>query len=151
MARGQRGLLEELRALYPGVRRAGERLHAARRRLPQARSDPAAERAALEELASRDGDAGPGLSAADGAGRGGRRLGGRGRERPSASGRQPAGPRTRTAGSPAPPSNSARRDEAIAAYRALALLDDTDPAEVHFRLARLLQQAGKPTRPAARS
>jgi hypothetical protein len=31
----------------------------------------------------------------------------------------------------------------VAAYRALALLDDTDPAEVHYRLAKLLHQAGK--------
>ena len=36
------------------------------------------------------------------------------------------------------------RDEAVAAYRALSLLDDTDPAEVHYRLAKLLRQAGKP-------
>ncbi|MDR3623038.1 MAG: tetratricopeptide repeat protein [Paludisphaera borealis] len=36
-----------------------------------------------------------------------------------------------------------RRDEAITSYRALATLDDTDPAEVHFRLAKLLHQAGK--------
>ncbi len=36
-----------------------------------------------------------------------------------------------------------RRDEAIAAYRGLALLDETDPAEVHYRLAKLLSQAGK--------
>ncbi len=36
------------------------------------------------------------------------------------------------------------RDEAIGAYRALALLDDTDPASVHFHLASLLRQAGKP-------
>ena len=36
-----------------------------------------------------------------------------------------------------------RRDEAIAAYRALSLLDDTDPAEVHYRLAKLLSLAGK--------
>lgn len=35
------------------------------------------------------------------------------------------------------------RDEAIEAYRALALLDETDPAGVHFRLARLLRDAGK--------
>jgi hypothetical protein len=34
-------------------------------------------------------------------------------------------------------------DEAVAAYRALALLDDTDPAEVHYRLAKLLHQSGK--------
>jgi tetratricopeptide (TPR) repeat protein len=37
-----------------------------------------------------------------------------------------------------------QRDEAVAAYRALALLDDTDPAEVHYRLAKLLHQSGKP-------
>ena len=43
------------------------------------------------------------------------------------------------------------RDEAVTAYKALALLDDTDPAEVHYRLARLLHQTGKPrTKPAAR-
>jgi tetratricopeptide (TPR) repeat protein len=36
-----------------------------------------------------------------------------------------------------------RRDEAIAAYRALCLLDDTDPAELHYHLAKLLSQAGK--------
>jgi tetratricopeptide (TPR) repeat protein len=35
-----------------------------------------------------------------------------------------------------------RRNEAVAAYRALATLDDTDPAEIHFRLAKLLHQAG---------
>ncbi|MEJ7637174.1 MAG: tetratricopeptide repeat protein [Singulisphaera sp.] len=46
------------------------------------------------------------------------------------------------ANSPAP-RNRWQRDEAIAAYRALSLLDETDPAEVHFRLARLLHQAGK--------
>ena len=36
------------------------------------------------------------------------------------------------------------RDEALTAYRALSLLDDTDPADVHYRLAKLLHQAGKP-------
>ena len=36
------------------------------------------------------------------------------------------------------------RDEALTAYRAVALLDDTDPAEVHYHLAKLLRQAGKP-------
>ncbi len=35
------------------------------------------------------------------------------------------------------------RDEAVAAYRALALCDDTDPAAVHYHLGRLLQQSGK--------
>jgi tetratricopeptide (TPR) repeat protein len=36
------------------------------------------------------------------------------------------------------------REEAVTAYRALALLDDNDPAEVHYRLAKLLLQGGKP-------
>lgn len=35
------------------------------------------------------------------------------------------------------------REEAVAAYRALSLLDDTDPAGVHFRLAKLLREGGK--------
>ncbi|HEX6985796.1 MAG TPA: hypothetical protein VF170_10475, partial [Planctomycetaceae bacterium] len=34
-------------------------------------------------------------------------------------------------------------DEAIAAYRAVSLLDDTDPAAIHFRVATLLRQGGK--------
>jgi tetratricopeptide (TPR) repeat protein len=37
-----------------------------------------------------------------------------------------------------------QRDDALAAYRAVALLDDTDPAEVHYHLAKLLRDAGKP-------
>jgi tetratricopeptide (TPR) repeat protein len=36
------------------------------------------------------------------------------------------------------------RSEAIAAYRALSMLDDNDPAGVHYHLARLLRQDGKP-------
>jgi tetratricopeptide (TPR) repeat protein len=36
------------------------------------------------------------------------------------------------------------REVALTAYRAVALLDDTDPAGVHFHLARLLRDAGKP-------
>ena len=44
------------------------------------------------------------------------------------------------------------RDEAVAAYRPCSLLDDTDPAEVHYRLAKLLAQTrASRTRPAARS
>ncbi len=32
---------------------------------------------------------------------------------------------------------------AVAAYRAVAVLDDTDPADLHFRIASLLRQVGK--------
>jgi tetratricopeptide (TPR) repeat protein len=34
-------------------------------------------------------------------------------------------------------------DEALNAYRAVVLLDDSDPADIHYRLARLLQRQGK--------
>lgn len=34
-------------------------------------------------------------------------------------------------------------DEAMGAYRAVAMLDDSDPAGVHYHLAKLLSQAGK--------
>jgi tetratricopeptide (TPR) repeat protein len=36
-----------------------------------------------------------------------------------------------------------RADEALTAYRAVVMLDDTDPAETHYRLARLLQKLGR--------
>ena len=36
------------------------------------------------------------------------------------------------------------RDDAIRAYRALLAFDTTDPAETHFRLAKLLDDAGQP-------
>ena len=49
-----------------------------------------------------------------------------------------------TASLPPPPNDWARADEALAAYRAVALLDDTDPAGVHYQLAKLLRDAGKP-------
>ena len=106
-------------------------------------SDPAAEHKVLEELAMRDGDAIPAylrlmeLDEAAGDWRGvaknARRL-------------LAVNPLI-----PAPYRQLARaaeqlgeRDEALTAYRALALLDDTDPAEVHYHLAKLLRQAGKP-------
>jgi predicted Zn-dependent protease len=106
-------------------------------------SDPAGERAALEALASRDGNAAAAylrLTELDEAAgdwkalaRDARRL-------------LAVNPLT-----PTPHRQLARaaeqlgdRDEAVTAYRAVALLDDTDPAEVHYRLARLLRDAGKP-------
>ncbi|QEH36398.1 tetratricopeptide repeat protein [Aquisphaera giovannonii] len=105
-------------------------------------SDPAAEHAVLDELAARDGDA----SAAyirlmeldeaagnwDGVARNANRL-------------LAVNPLV-----PAPHRSLARavehlgrRDDAIAAWKALALLDDTDPAQTHFRLAKLLGEAGR--------
>src|SRR5258708_31522827 len=37
---------------------------------------------------------------------------------------------------------SGNKDQAIEAYRKLLLLDPSDPAEMHFRLARLLHERG---------
>src|SRR5947208_16841236 len=39
---------------------------------------------------------------------------------------------------------SGKTEAAIQSYQKLLLLDPPDPAEVHFRLARLLRQAGDP-------
>lgn len=106
-------------------------------------SDQPAERAILEELAAREGDAGPayqrlielGEEAGDweGVARNARRL---------------------LAVNPliAPPHRAlaqaaeklGERDDAIASCRALVVLDETDPADAHYRLAKLLADAGKP-------
>jgi DNA-binding SARP family transcriptional activator len=106
-------------------------------------SDPAGERAALEALASRDGDAGPAYlrlmeieeAAGDwnGLANDARRM-------------LAVNPLVTT-----PHRELARaaeklgqEAEALAAYRALALLDETDPADTHYRLAKLLAKLGQP-------
>ncbi|WP_250846662.1 tetratricopeptide repeat protein [Aquisphaera insulae] len=105
-------------------------------------SDAAAEHAVLEELAARDADASPAYlrlieldEAAgnwEGAARDANRL----------LAVNPLIPAPHRAMARAA-EHLNRRDEAIAAWKALALLDDTDPAETHFRLARLLGEAGR--------
>jgi tetratricopeptide (TPR) repeat protein len=106
-------------------------------------SNRAAERAILEELAARDGDAGPAFSrlielgeqAGDWASlaRNARRL--------LAINPLVAAPH-RALGRAA--EKLGARDDAIASYRALIVLDETDPAGSHYRLAKLLADAGKP-------
>jgi tetratricopeptide (TPR) repeat protein len=137
-----KAVLERLKQVYPeyvGAENAYVLLATAHKRL----SDRAAEHAVLEDLAGRDGSAGPAFlrlieldeSAGDweGVARNARRM-------------LAVNPLTpvphRALGRAA--EHLGRRDEALAAYRALALLDDTDPADIHFRLAQLLRQAGKP-------
>jgi len=136
-----KAVLLELKALYPeyvGPENAYVLLAAVSKQM----NDSVAEHAVWEELAARDGDAAPAYlrlmqmdEAAgnwEGVARNAYRL-------------LAVNPLI-----PAPHRHLAhaaehldRRDEAIAAYRALSLLDDTDPAEVHYRLAKLLSQAGK--------
>jgi tetratricopeptide (TPR) repeat protein len=134
--------LATLKGLYPeyvGPENAYVLLANVHRRL----SDPAAEHAVLDELVARDASASPAIlrlleldeAAGDwrGVAKNARRL-------------LAVNPLT-----PTPHRQLARaaerlgeREEAVAAYRALALLDETDPAEVHYRLAKLLHQGGKP-------
>ena len=135
-------MLERVKALYPayvGPDNPYLLLANVFRRL----SDPAAEHKVLEELAMRDGDATTAYL----------RL----MQLDNASGDW-AGVTTNArrflAVNPLVPTphrqlalaaeHLGRREEALTAYRAVALLDDTDPAEVHYHLARLLRDAGKP-------
>jgi tetratricopeptide (TPR) repeat protein len=133
--------LKALKELYPEYVGA-ENAYAMLATVHRKTSDPAAEREALEAWAARDGSASPALlrlmeldeQARDwrGLARDARRM-------------LAVNPLI-----PAPYRHLGRaceelgdRDEAIAAYRALAMLDDTDPAEVHYRLATLLKQGGR--------
>ena len=107
-------------------------------------SDPAAEHKVLEELAMRDGDAITAylrlieLVRRPATGRASPRM-------RAAFWRSIRWCRPRTASSGrAPPNNWASVTRLWRPYRALALLDDTDPAEVHYQIAKLLRDAGKP-------
>jgi tetratricopeptide (TPR) repeat protein len=137
-----REVLEKLKGLYPeyvGPDNPYLLLAIVFRRL----SDPAAEKKVLEELAMRDGDAITAylrlieLAEAAGDWRG-----------------VATNANRFLAVNPLVPTphrqlaraaeHSGERDVALAAYRAVALLDDTDPAELHYHLARLLRDVGKP-------
>ena len=137
---GSPDVLERLKTLYPeyvGADNPYLLLSIVYRRL----SDPVAEHKVLEELAMRDGDA---IAAYErlmdldtrsgdwaGVAKNARRF----------LSVNPLVPMP-IASSLALPSNSGDRP-GLEAYRAVALLDDTDPAEVHYRLAKLLYEAGK--------
>jgi hypothetical protein len=134
--------IERLRAAYPdylGEDNAYLLLAAVCKKT----SDPAGERAALEALASKDGDAGPAYlrlmeieeTSGDwkGLARDARRM-------------LAVNPLV-----PAPHRGLARASEklgqdseALESYRALAILDESDPADTHYRLARLLARLGQP-------
>ena len=133
--------LEKMRNLYPeyvGPDNAYMMLAAVHRRL----SDPAAERKSLEELAARDGSASPAYlrlmeldeSAADwkNLARDARRL-------LAVNPLIPAPYRQLASAA----EHLGQPDVAMTALRSVAMLDDSDPAGVHYRLAKLLGQAGR--------
>jgi tetratricopeptide (TPR) repeat protein len=135
-------VLEKLKGLYPeyvGADNAYLLLATVYRRL----SDRAAEHKVLEELAMKEGDAGPAylrLMAMDEAASDWSGLAKNARRLLAVNPLIPAPHRSLARAA----EQLGERDEAVTAYRALAMLDDTDPAEVHYHLAKLLRQAGKP-------
>jgi tetratricopeptide (TPR) repeat protein len=134
-------VLGRLKRLYPGYtgpENAYVLLAVVYRRL----SDPAAERQALEELAALDGSASPAylrLMALAEAAQDWRGVAANAHRLLAVNPLIPApyrqlGRAAEELGQP---------EAAINAYRTLASLDDSDPAEVHYRLARLLHQTGQ--------
>jgi tetratricopeptide (TPR) repeat protein len=134
-------VLEKLKELYPeyvGPENAYMLLATVYRR----RSDQAAEHKVLEQLAERDGDASAAYlrlmeldqAAGDwqGVAKNARRL--------LAVNPLIPNPYRQLASAS---EHLGDRGVAMASYRALALLDDTDPAFVHYQLAKLLSQDGK--------
>jgi len=135
-------VLEKLKAIYPeyvGPDNAYSMLAIVYRQL----SDAAAERKILGELVMRDGDASAAylrlMEVAEAAGDW-RDLFTNARRQLAVNPLIPAPYRGLAHAS----EQLGERDEAVAAYRALSLLDDTDPAGVHYHLALLLRQSGKP-------
>jgi tetratricopeptide (TPR) repeat protein len=130
-----KGALEKMKSLYPeyvGPDNAYVMLAAVYRRL----SDPVAERKILEELAAREASASPAylrMMELDEAAKDWPTLAQDARRLLAVNPLIPA-PYRKLLGEP---------DEAMGAYRAVAMLDDTDPAGVHYHLAKLLSQAGK--------
>lgn len=135
-------VLEKLKGLYPeyvGADNAYLLLATVYRRL----KDPTSEHKVLEELAMKEGDASPAylrLMAMDEAAGDWRGLAKNARRLLAVNPLIPAPHRSLARAA----EQLGERDEAVTAYRALAMLDDTDPAEVHYHLAKLLRQAGKP-------
>lgn len=138
-----RDALERLRALYPEYV-GPENPYVLLATVHREQSDPAAERAILAELVRRDASASPSahlrLMELDAAAEDWAGLAADARRLLAVHPLIPAphrqlGRAAERLGEPA---------EAIGAYRRLSLLDDTDPADVHYRLARLLRQAGEP-------
>ena len=136
-----KGALEKMKALYPeyvGPDNAYLMLAAVYRRL----SDPVAERKVLEELASREASASPAylrMMELDEAAKDWPTLARDARRLLAVNPLIP--PPYRQLARAA--EHLGKADEAMTAYRAVAMIDDSDPAEVHYHLAKLLSQAGK--------
>lgn len=135
-------VLESLKQQYPGYVGA-ENPYVLLAKVYRQTSDTAAERQILEELAARSGDAGPAyqrLMELAEAAQDWNALAKNARRMLAVNPLIPDPHRRLARATEA----LGERAEAVAAYQALALLDTTDPAEVHYRLARLLRDEGRP-------
>jgi tetratricopeptide (TPR) repeat protein len=137
---GARQTFEKLKMLYPeyvGPDNAYIGLAAVYRHL----ADSAAEERVLEELAAKDGDATPAylrLMELNEKTRNWQALAKNARRLMAVN---PLVPTTHRELARAA-EHLGQRDEAVKAYRALLLIDETDPAGIHYGLARLLRDAG---------
>ncbi|WP_435011482.1 tetratricopeptide repeat protein [Tundrisphaera lichenicola] len=137
-----RKAIEDLRAAYPdykGEDNANFLLATVCRKT----SDPSGERAALEALAELDGNAGPAylrLMELEEELKDWRAMDRDARRFLAVNPLTPPPFRRLAKAS----EELGRPDEALVAYRALALIDESDPADIHFRLAKLLKQTGQP-------
>lgn len=134
-------VLEPLKGLYPDYVGA-ENAYVLLAKVYKETSDKAAERQVLEELVARVGDAGPAyerLMAMDEAEKNWKGVAQNARRMLAVNPLIPLPHRQLALAA----EHLGERTEAVTAYRALALLDTTDPAEVHFRLAKLLHEDGK--------
>jgi len=136
-------VLERLKSLYPEYV-GPENAYVLLAQIHRKRSNKAAEHKILDELAARNGDAGPAylrlmeLDEAAGDWRGVETNA----ERMLAVNPLIAAPHRYLA---LAAEKLGKNEEAVNAYRAVARLDDTDPAGTHFRLATLLKAVGKTT------
>ncbi len=137
-----REAIARLKAAYPGYVGEGNAdvlLAAVCRKT----ADPAGERAALESLASKDGNAGPAylrLMELEEASKDWTGLARDARRMLAVNPLVPAPHRELAKASEA----LGRDADALSAYRALSILDETDPADAHYRLAKILARVGQP-------
>jgi len=136
-------VLEKLKRLYPEYV-GSENAYMLLANVARRTSDAAAEHQALDDLTARAGDASPAflrLMELDEAAGNWQGVASNAERLLAVNPLIPAPHRQLAKAS----EHLGQRSEAIAAYRALAILDDSDPAEVHYHLAKLLREDGKTT------
>ncbi len=136
-----RGAIKTLKSMYPEYV-GPENAYMLQAVVCRKQSDPAGERASLEELVARDGSASPAylrLLELEEAARDWKSVT---RDSQRLLAINPLIPAPYRALAHASEQLGAT-DEALTAYRAVVVLDDSDPAEIHYRLSRLLQKQGK--------